>query len=52
LIKDLEQVSFKEGSAQLDTSLDKSLTHISDALGYGAWYCFPIIKPTAGVYSF
>jgi PBSX family phage terminase large subunit len=52
LIKDLEQVSFKEGSAQLDTSMDKSLTHISDALGYGAWYCFPIIRPTAGVYSF
>jgi PBSX family phage terminase large subunit len=52
LIKDLEQVSFKEGSSQLDVSMDKSLTHISDALGYGAWYCFPIVRPTAGVYSF
>lgn len=52
LLKDLEQVSFKPGSSQLDTSHDKTLTHISDALGYGAWYCFPILKPSSGVYSY
>lgn len=52
LIKDLEQVTFKEGSAQLDTSMDKSLTHVSDALGYGAWFCFPIIRPSSGIYSY
>ena len=52
LIKDLEQVSYKEGSSQLNTSNDKTLTHISDALGYGCWFCFPIIRPSSGVYSY
>jgi PBSX family phage terminase large subunit len=52
LIKDLEQVSFKEGSSQLDIGNDKTLTHISDALGYGCWFCFPIIRPASGVYSY
>lgn len=36
LIKDLEQVSYKQGTNQPDTT-DKSLTHISDALGYVVW---------------
>ena len=33
LIKDLEQVSYKEGTDKPDTA-DPMLTHISDALGY------------------
>lgn len=41
LIKDLEQVSFKEGSNHPDTS-DSKLTHISDALGYLVWHLQPI----------
>ena len=33
-IRDLEQVSYKEGSTQIDKSKDLSLTHASDAFGY------------------
>lgn len=43
-IKDLEQVSYKEGTDQPDTS-DKMLTHISDALGY---MVYKIINPLRG----
>lgn len=35
LINDLEKVSWKDGS--LDQKTDKTLTHISDALGYLCW---------------
>ena len=34
LIKDLEQVTWKDGGAELDKTRDSDLTHISDALGY------------------
>lgn len=34
LIRDLEQVNFKEGTSQIDKTKDAMLTHISDALGY------------------
>lgn len=34
LIRDLEQVSFKEGTTQIDKTKDFSLTHASDAAGY------------------
>lgn len=34
LIRDLEQVSFKEGTTQIDKGKDFSLTHSSDAFGY------------------
>lgn len=34
LIRDLEQVSFKDGTTHIDKSKDMLLTHISDALGY------------------
>lgn len=34
LIRDLEQVSFKEGSTQIDKRKDVRLTHTSDAFGY------------------
>lgn len=40
LIKDLEQLSYKEGSDLPDLS-NPSLGHISDALGYLCWYCNP-----------
>jgi phage terminase large subunit len=51
LIRDLERTSYKEGTNEPDTSKDKTLTHVSDALGYGAWFCYPIIKPHSGVVS-
>lgn len=34
LIRDLEQVGYKEGSVQIDKSKDLLLTHASDAFGY------------------
>lgn len=34
LIRDLEQVSFKEGTTQIDKTKDISLTHPSDGFGY------------------
>jgi hypothetical protein len=37
LIKDLEQVSFKEGTNQIDKDRDRLRTHLSDALGYLLW---------------
>lgn len=48
LINDLERVSYKEGTNLPDTQ-DKTLTHISDALGYIANYAFPIVKRTVSV---
>lgn len=42
LIRDLEQVVYKDGTNLPDTK-DLSLTHISDALGYLAWFAFPIL---------
>lgn len=35
-IRDFEQVSYKEGSTQIDKTKDLRLTHISDAYGYMA----------------
>ncbi|MGA7241239.1 MAG: terminase family protein [Bryobacteraceae bacterium] len=37
LIKDLEQVSYKEDSNQIDKERDRMRTHLSDALGYLLW---------------
>jgi phage terminase large subunit len=48
LITDLEKVTYKPGTTEPDAS-DKMLTHMSDALGYGCWFCFPIIKHQSGV---
>lgn len=42
LIKDLEQVGYKEGTNLPETS-DSTLTHISDALGYACWFMCPIL---------
>ncbi len=50
LIRDLEQVSFKEGT-NLPLDKDKSLTHISDALGYVVHWAFPIIQFSGGISS-
>jgi hypothetical protein len=36
LIRDFEQVAFKEGTTQIDKAKDFSLTHASDAFGYMA----------------
>jgi PBSX family phage terminase large subunit len=46
LIRDLEQVSYKDNT-NLPDDRDKSLTHISDALGYLINYAFPLIKVKA-----
>lgn len=43
LIRDLEQVSYKEGT-DLPETKEKHLTHISDALGYLCHWAFPIVK--------
>lgn len=51
LIKDLEQVSYKEGTNMPETK-DLSLTHISDALGYLVHWAFPMIKFSGGVSMF
>ncbi len=37
LIKDLEQVSFKENTMEIDKDRDRQRTHVSDALGYLLW---------------
>ncbi len=50
LIKDLEQVSFKEGT-NLPEEKDLTLTHISDALGYLIHWAFPIVKISSGVHN-
>lgn len=44
LIRDLEQVSFKEGTTQIDKTKDFTLTHISDAFGYFAEKEFSLNK--------
>jgi terminase large subunit-like protein len=43
LIKDFEQVAYKEDSNQVDKERDRSRTHLSDALGYLVWQeCRPM----------
>ena len=47
LIKDFEQVSYKEDTNQVDKDRDRMRTHLSDALGYLVWQeCQPV--PSAG----
>jgi hypothetical protein len=51
LIKDLEQVSYKEDSNQIDKERDRMRTHLSDALGYLLWQegkQLPGIGPRSG----
>ncbi len=45
LIKDFEQVSYKQGSTVVDKERDSKRTHLSDALGYLIWQeCQPRLK--------
>lgn len=44
LIRDLEQVSFKEGTTQIDKTKDLMLTHPSDSFGYMAEREFSLNK--------
>jgi phage terminase large subunit len=45
LIKDFEQVAYKEDSNQVDKERDRNRTHLSDALGYLVWQeCRPSQK--------
>lgn len=52
LVRDLEQVSFKEGTNLPDSQKDPTLTHISDALGYLVWHLAPIERPKFDVEQF
>ena len=45
LIKDLEQVSFKADSNQIDKDRDRQRTHLSDALGYLLWQEYRPVAP-------
>lgn len=45
LIRDLESVVYREGTNFPDVTKDKTLTHISDALGYVLWKLEPISRP-------
>ena len=47
LIGDLEKVTNKEGTREIDKS-NKTLTHMSDALGYAVSWLKPIVKPLIG----
>jgi len=42
LIRDFEQVSYKEGTTQIDKTKDLKLTHASDAAGYMIEYDFSL----------
>ena len=48
LIKDLEQVTNKEGTREIDKS-NQYLTHLSDAFGYFINWEYPVTKPMIGV---
>tara|TARA_Y100001938_G_scaffold126577_1_gene178655 strand:- start:1015 stop:2286 length:1272 start_codon:yes stop_codon:yes gene_type:complete len=48
LIKDLEQVTNKEGTREIDKS-NKNLSHLSDAFGYFINWEYPVSKPMIGV---
>ena len=48
LIKDLEQVTNKAGTREIDKS-NQNLTHLSDAFGYFINWIAPVSKPMIGV---
>ena len=48
LIKDLEQVTNREGTREIDKT-NKNLTHMSDAIGYAVSREYPVTKPLIGV---
>jgi Terminase large subunit, T4likevirus-type, N-terminal len=45
LIKDFEQVAYKEDSNQVDKEKDRNRTHLSDALGYLVWQECRLTQP-------
>jgi len=45
LIKDFEQVAYREDSNQVDKEKDRSRTHLSDALGYLIWQECRVAQP-------
>jgi len=45
LIRDFEQVSYKDGSQVIDKERDSRRTHLSDALGYLVWKEFQERRP-------
>ena len=47
LINDLEKTANKQGTREIDKT-NKSLSHMSDALGYAVHWELPIMKPTLG----
>lgn len=49
LIRDFEQTSYRQGTNEPDTSKDATLTHISDAAGYGCWYHYPLARPQSQI---
>jgi hypothetical protein len=46
LMKDLEQVAYKEDTSEIDKDRDRMRTHASDALGYVLWEQF---RPVSGI---
>lgn len=48
LRKDFERVTWKEGTSDIEKNADKSLTHISDSVGYMIEDRFPIIRIVGG----
>ncbi len=51
LIRDLERTAYKDGTNEPDTGNDSTLTHISDALGYGCWFSYPLVRVSSGVHQ-
>lgn len=43
-INDLEKVTWKEGTTEIDKNSDKMLTHLSDGLGYLAFHLMPMYE--------
>lgn len=48
LRRDFERVVYKEGGSEFDKTTDKTLTHVSDAVGYRIVEDFPIRKLSGG----
>ncbi len=48
LIRDLERVSYIKGSSEIDKDSDKTLTHMSDAVGYFIAAAYPPVQQSSG----
>lgn len=49
-IKDLEQVVNIEGTRDINKTINKELTHLSDGFGYSIEYEYPVKKPITATY--